>query len=322
MSLDEIPLFAGLAAGELDRVTHFMAPFSAPADEVLFREGEEGDRVFVIDVGSVEVRVERAGGAIGTLATVGPTELLGEMALLGGSRRSGTAVTREPTAGWILHRSGLDMLRLDAGAGAVELIARLTELQMQRLRGRYEAISAELADDDHEELATAPCDAPTPAAPGVVTPDYVASLLCFRHFDDARQIETALAGLSPVELPARAFAMAPGVVPAELLLVLRGALDVSIRHREKAQRVRLAGPGRFVGHPGAMDGKPSPLAAHARERVVLLPISRARVLSMMRDPSAPARRFAAGLAEDIGRALRQAERPIARTVEAVAVARV
>ena len=52
-------------------------------------------------------------------------------------------------------------------------------------------------------------------------------------------------------------------------LVLRGALDVSIRRGHSARRVRLAGPGRFVGHIGALDGESSPVVAHARDQSVL-----------------------------------------------------
>ena len=39
-------LFAGIAAGELERVEHFMAPFRAAQGEVLFRQGEDGDRLY------------------------------------------------------------------------------------------------------------------------------------------------------------------------------------------------------------------------------------------------------------------------------------
>jgi CRP-like cAMP-binding protein len=188
----------------------------------------------------------------------------------------------------------------------------MTELVLARLRARYEAISDTLALDDTEPARGLSCDAPTPAAAGLVTPVYLASLLCFGHFHDPTQIEAAIGSITAVELPAGAIAMSPDVVPQDLLLVLRGALDVSIRRRHSARRVRLAGPGRFVGHVGALDGRPSPLVAHAREPVVLLRLPASRVRAMLRDPSLPARRFSAGLAEDIARALRHAERPIAR----------
>jgi CRP-like cAMP-binding protein len=311
-ALADIPLFAGIAAAELERVEHFMMPFRAEPGDVLFRQGEQGERIYVIERGRVEVQVELTGGTVSTLADLGPTDLLGEMSLLGVAQRSGSAIVRELTHGWLLHRSGLEMLRMDAGAGAVELVARMTEVVLERLRARYDAISAELAVDDAEPAPTPSCDAFTPAAPRLASRPYLASLLCFGHFHDDEQIETAIGGATPVELAPGAFAMAPDVVPGELLLVLRGALDVSIRRGHSARRVRLAGPGRYVGHVGALDGRPSPVVAHAREHVVLLPLPAQRVRAMLRDPSAPARRFSAGLAEDMARAMRHADRPTAR----------
>jgi hypothetical protein len=71
---------------------------------------------------------------------------------------------------------------------------------------------------------------------------------------------------------------------------------------------------------GALDGGLSPVMAHAREPVVLLALPARRVAGMLRDPNAAARRFSAGLAEDIARALRQAERPIARVASGAPVA--
>jgi CRP/FNR family transcriptional regulator, cyclic AMP receptor protein len=313
VALAAVPLFAGIPAPELERVAHFMTPFEADTGEALFRQGDNGDRLYVIDRGRVDVEVESTGGRMHTVASAGSGEILGEVALLGGTRRSGTAVARERVAGWVLHQSNLEMLRLDAGAGSVELTAALMELVLGRLRDRYGAIAHELALQD----ATPPPPSGEPAqrAPAARgTTAYLETLLCFRHFHDRGQIEAALEGAETLELPAGAVAMTPDVPAGELLLVLRGALDVSIRRGRSARRVRLAGPGRMVGHVGALDGRPSPVLAQAREHVVLLALPAPRVQAMLRDRQAPARRFCAGLAEDIGRALRQAERPTARMV--------
>lgn len=72
--------------------------------------------------------------------------------------------------------------------------------------------------------------------------------------------------------------------------------------REGAYRVRLVGPGRFVGHVGVLDGGPGPVVARTRERAVLIRLPAGRVREMLREPSAVARRFSAALAEDVARA--------------------
>jgi methyl-accepting chemotaxis protein len=62
------------------------------AGEVIFRAGDHGDEMFVVLVGSVEIYVEQEGRRI-SVGKLGPGDFLGEMSLLEGLPRSGTAVT-------------------------------------------------------------------------------------------------------------------------------------------------------------------------------------------------------------------------------------
>jgi CRP-like cAMP-binding protein len=87
---------------------------------------------------------------------------------------------------------------------------------------------------------------------------------------------------------------------------------VRIVSRAAAQRVRLAGPGRFVGHLGILDEGPSPVAARARERTLLIEFPPAEVHRLLADPRATARCCASAYYEDAARAVRQADWPTAR----------
>jgi len=314
VALADVPLFAGIAPVEIERLEHFMARFELGAGERLFRQGDESSRMYVMERGHIEVEVELPGGRTKRLARLGPGESLGENSLLLGGRRTASAVATEPTSGWILFRAGFDMLRLDGGAGAVELMARLTESGVARLRRRYEAVAAELPDGAGMFAEGAVHEAATPAAAELATPEYVRGLLCFDEFFDERQVDAVIGGCTPLELPRGALLTANGARGGDLLLVLRGAVDVSVRRGTAAQRVRLAGPGRFVGHVGAIEGGPSPVVAHTHERLIVVEIPGERVRGMLRDPSAAARRFSSAIAEDVSRAMRQAERPVARTL--------
>jgi CRP-like cAMP-binding protein len=311
--LPDMPLFAGIPTAEIERLEHFMARFELNAGERLFGQGDESSRMYVIERGHIDVEVELADGAIKTLARLGPGESLGESSLSLAGRRTASALATQPTSGWILYRAGFDMLRLDGGAGSVELMARLTESAVARLRRRYEAVAAELPDDASSFAEGPAHEAATPAAAELATPDYVRGLLCFREFFDERQVDAVIGDCTPLELPRGALLTANGGLGGDLLLVLRGAVDVSVRRGPSAQRVRLAGPGRFVGHVGAIEGGPSPVVAHTHERLIVVEIPGERVRSMLRDPSAVARRFSSAVAQDVARAMRQAERPIART---------
>ena len=67
-----------------------------PAGAVLFREGDSGDAMYVIQTGSVEIR-RLIGDQERVLAVLPAGEFLGEMALLNHRPRSATAVVREPS---------------------------------------------------------------------------------------------------------------------------------------------------------------------------------------------------------------------------------
>ena len=57
------------------------------AGEILFTKGERGDRMYLVKSGQIDVKVEER-----LLETIGPGEVLGEMALIDQSHRSATAV--------------------------------------------------------------------------------------------------------------------------------------------------------------------------------------------------------------------------------------
>jgi NADH dehydrogenase len=64
------------------------------ADEVIFRKGDVGDRLYVIVDGQVEVIREEPGKPATVLATFEPGECFGEMALVADNPRNATARTR------------------------------------------------------------------------------------------------------------------------------------------------------------------------------------------------------------------------------------
>jgi NADH dehydrogenase len=64
------------------------------ANEIVFREGDEGDRLYIIVNGNVQmVRELGEGGESGVLAELGPGECFGEMALVTENPRNATART-------------------------------------------------------------------------------------------------------------------------------------------------------------------------------------------------------------------------------------
>jgi CRP/FNR family transcriptional regulator len=89
--LKSVALFADLEEEELERFSHVAVPRSFPAGTRVFHEGDDSDACYIVKEGSFRVTREHSDGRAITLATLGPGEIFGELAMLDGDQRSASA---------------------------------------------------------------------------------------------------------------------------------------------------------------------------------------------------------------------------------------
>lgn len=89
--LKSVTLFADLEEGELERFSQVAVPRSFPAGTRVFHEGDDSDACYIVKQGSFRVTREHSDGRAITLATLGPGEIFGELAMLDGDKRSASA---------------------------------------------------------------------------------------------------------------------------------------------------------------------------------------------------------------------------------------
>jgi CRP/FNR family transcriptional regulator, cyclic AMP receptor protein len=95
--LKNVPMFSELGKRDLERLGKLMVPRSVKAGETIIKENDQAAGFFVISSGKVEaVRGADTDGAQ-TLATFGPGDFFGEMALFEGFPRSATVKAVEDT---------------------------------------------------------------------------------------------------------------------------------------------------------------------------------------------------------------------------------
>lgn len=87
----QAPLFANLDDFEARALLDSMAPVSLARGETLFREGERGDRLYVITSGKIKLGHTALDGRENLLAVLGPGELIGELSLFDPGPRTATA---------------------------------------------------------------------------------------------------------------------------------------------------------------------------------------------------------------------------------------
>jgi CRP/FNR family transcriptional regulator, cyclic AMP receptor protein len=80
--LETIPIFAGLNADAVSEIAHAVEEAEFRAGEIIVREDEPGNRMFIIRSGRVEVVKHLEQPRETVLATFGPRDFLGEMSII------------------------------------------------------------------------------------------------------------------------------------------------------------------------------------------------------------------------------------------------
>jgi MFS family permease len=97
--LSRIPVFAPLPPVTLEQLASLLAHVHVPAGEAVFRQGDHGDRFYVIEKGEVMV------APVGRPAVaLGPGDSFGEIALLRDVPRTATVITRTDASLLVLER--------------------------------------------------------------------------------------------------------------------------------------------------------------------------------------------------------------------------
>lgn len=109
-ALRGVPLFEDLTDDELRLLAGRCSDARLPADSTVFREGQPGDGLYVIQSGVVAIVRDRVGEPVQRLARLGSGGFFGEMGLLDGSPRTATARTTEDSL--LLHVRTKDLLQL------------------------------------------------------------------------------------------------------------------------------------------------------------------------------------------------------------------
>ena len=121
----EMSLFRDLSPAELDVLLARLVPLHAQPGETIIRQGDSGERFYVVRSGAVEVQRDAQ-----PLAHLGPGDAFGEIALLLDVPRTATVTAIEPTR--LLALEAHDFRDLLAGyLGRADELQRLSYLRLR-----------------------------------------------------------------------------------------------------------------------------------------------------------------------------------------------
>jgi len=151
-SLRRVSFFDSLSADEQHRLSVLLRPVSFDTGETIVKEGDSGDRWYVLTEGMVVVERADLIGQNVTLAVLGPGESFGESALLADQTRVATVRGVAPVKGFALDRADVD--RAEAAVPGIRgrLRRRLDLLTLDKTLKRASPF-ARLSDDTVWSLA-------------------------------------------------------------------------------------------------------------------------------------------------------------------------
>jgi CRP/FNR family transcriptional regulator, cyclic AMP receptor protein len=160
--LRTVPVFATLGEEDLAEVAAVTVPREFAAGEMVFREGDRSDTCYVMRAGRVRAIREHTDGRSITLATFGPGEIFGELAIFDDERRSATIEALEDTeAAAILGGDMRRLLRAHPDI-AVKLLAalgrRLRETNERLTRQSFQTVQSRVASALMQLVAAARAD--------------------------------------------------------------------------------------------------------------------------------------------------------------------
>jgi CRP/FNR family cyclic AMP-dependent transcriptional regulator len=144
-----VPLFAALDDAAADELCGYLHPLELKAGSSLFRVGDAGEAMYIIESGRVRITVTDADGREVILASLGHGDFFGEMAMLDGHGRSADAAVTEDSRLAVLTRENfLNFVSSDSRI-VLEMLSAIT----RRLRRTDDLLRHRVSRNANEEDA-------------------------------------------------------------------------------------------------------------------------------------------------------------------------
>jgi CRP-like cAMP-binding protein len=103
---EELSIFSGLTPDNIENITKDLKRISFKKGEAIISEHAEGDNLFYIDSGKVEISkdIENDDNLFARLSVLGPGDVFGEMSLINDAPRSASAVALEDVELMVMPR--------------------------------------------------------------------------------------------------------------------------------------------------------------------------------------------------------------------------
>lgn len=126
-AIRSVPLFASLGDDATRALRELLELELKPTGSLLFRKGEEGGAMYLIEGGRVRIHINDREGTQVTLAELAAGDFFGEMSILDGKPRSATATVSEDARLAVLSREHFHDFVQRSPEVALSMLAAITE---------------------------------------------------------------------------------------------------------------------------------------------------------------------------------------------------
>ena len=147
--LSKIPIFENLSTADHDTLVGLWHKRELAVDEVLFRVGDKGDAMYVIQSGVIDIRVPLQGPKKEmTVSVLHEGEFFGELSIIDGLPRTATAIAAEDAQLLEMKRNEFIKFLLDRPGVAISMVSVIGK----RLRDTNELVQSLASKNVNEEM--------------------------------------------------------------------------------------------------------------------------------------------------------------------------
>jgi len=150
--LREIPLFESMEEADLVALGNKLTPKTFAEGDLIFTQGDEGDAMYLIEEGAVDIVTGAASQRV-ILASLFGGQYFGELSLLDGAPRSATAIASRPTRAIALERDDFVEFVRKRPEAALSIMHEIGERMRATNELMTRTVSRNIVEEDEENMS-------------------------------------------------------------------------------------------------------------------------------------------------------------------------
>lgn len=139
--LQKVDVFSLLTSEEIDKIVDYLKYIEIGKGEKLFKEGDEGNELYIVKSGRVVISIRLADGKEREIAEFKSGDFFGEMSIFESAPRSATCCIKEKSCLLTMQEGGFFQLIKHFPDIAIKIMYRMLNITTQRLRNTGEFLT-------------------------------------------------------------------------------------------------------------------------------------------------------------------------------------